>query len=229
MMIPPIVGVPAFSWWPSGPSSRMCWPNSRSRRNSMKRGDRKMQMSRAAVPRDQDLAHQAPSRLQRLGHDLEADAARALDAAPCRPARSERRQRARPPRRRRAARRPPRSRRRSARPAGRRRRAASTPAAARVGADLGVEARLVGPELEHVPEHGDPAPGRGRGEVVECGAHRHRVGVVAVVDDDDAAGELDPLAAEARERDVAARPRARRPGRAPRRAPRARCGACARS
>jgi len=67
-----------------------------------------------------------------------------------------------------------------------------------VGADLGVEARLVGPELEHVAEHGDAAAGRGRGEVVECGAHRHRVGVVAVIDDDDVAGQVRPLAAEAR-------------------------------
>ena len=49
-MIPPIVGVPAFSWWPSGPSSRMNWPNSRLRRNAMNFGDRKMQMSSAAVP-----------------------------------------------------------------------------------------------------------------------------------------------------------------------------------
>jgi hypothetical protein len=72
--------------------------------------------------------------------------------------------------------------------------------AARVGSDLGVEARLLGPELEHVAEDGDAAPGRGRGEVVEGGAHRHRVGVVAVVDDDDATRELEPLAAKARER-----------------------------
>ena len=50
MITPPIVGVPAFWWWPSGPSSRMCWPNSRSRRNSMNFGLRKMQMSSAAVP-----------------------------------------------------------------------------------------------------------------------------------------------------------------------------------
>jgi hypothetical protein len=71
-----------------------------------------------------------------------------------------------------------------------------------VGADLGVEARLVGPELEHVAEHGDAAPGRGRGEVVECGAHRHRVGVVAVIDDDDVAGQVHPLAAEARQLDL---------------------------
>ena len=45
-----IVGVPALVWWPSGPSSRMFWPNSRTRRNAMKLGLRKMQMSRAAVP-----------------------------------------------------------------------------------------------------------------------------------------------------------------------------------
>src|SRR3954463_13026582 len=50
MMIPPIVGVPAFAWWPSGPSSRMFWPNSRSRRNVMNFGDRKMQINSEAVP-----------------------------------------------------------------------------------------------------------------------------------------------------------------------------------
>ena len=49
-MIPPIVGVPAFSWWPAGPSGRMFWPNSRSRRNSMNFGERKTQMSSEAVP-----------------------------------------------------------------------------------------------------------------------------------------------------------------------------------
>ena len=50
MMIPPIVGVPALAWCSCGPSSRMCWPNSRSRRNAMNFGDRKMHMSRDAVP-----------------------------------------------------------------------------------------------------------------------------------------------------------------------------------
>src|SRR3954463_10403936 len=50
MMIPPIVGVPALAWWPSGPSSRMFCPNSRTRRNEMNLGERKTQMSSAAVP-----------------------------------------------------------------------------------------------------------------------------------------------------------------------------------
>ena len=50
MMIPPIVGVPALAWCSCGPSSRMCWPNSRARRNEMNFGDRKMHMSRDAVP-----------------------------------------------------------------------------------------------------------------------------------------------------------------------------------
>ena len=69
-------------------------------------------------------------------------------------------------------------------------------------ADLGVEAQLVGPELEHVAEHGDAAAGRGRVQVVEGGTHRHRVGVVAVVDDDDRPRQLDALAAQRAERDV---------------------------
>ena len=47
---PPIVGVPALPAWPAGPSSRMCWPNSLTRRNSMNRGPRNMQMSREPTP-----------------------------------------------------------------------------------------------------------------------------------------------------------------------------------
>ena len=47
---PPIVGVPAFSWCSAGPSSRMCCPNSRSRRNWMNFGPRKMEMRSEASP-----------------------------------------------------------------------------------------------------------------------------------------------------------------------------------
>ena len=70
MMIPPIVGVPALEWWPSGPSSRMFWPNSRSRRNEMNFGDRKMQMSSEAVP-----AIRTSPTGERLRHRLQADPA----------------------------------------------------------------------------------------------------------------------------------------------------------
>src|SRR3954447_22481729 len=73
MMIPPIVGVPALAWWPSGPSSRMFCPNSRSRRNAMNFGDRKMQISSEAVP-----AIRTSPTGQRLRDRLEADAARGL-------------------------------------------------------------------------------------------------------------------------------------------------------
>src|SRR3954467_2952104 len=90
MMIPPIVGVPAFSWWPSGPSSRMNCPNSRARRNAMNFGDRKMQMSSAAVPAMRTSPISGPSRsmlrgvplrrcFQGLRDDLEPHAARGLD------------------------------------------------------------------------------------------------------------------------------------------------------
>src|SRR3954451_11284786 len=79
MMIPPIVGVPAFEWC-SGPSSRMNWPNSRSRRNSMNFGERKMQMSSEAVPAIRTSPTRGCLRRdKRLGHRLERDAARALD------------------------------------------------------------------------------------------------------------------------------------------------------
>src|SRR5215207_1912473 len=47
---PPIVGVPALVWCSCGPSSRMCWPNSLTRRYSMNFGPRKMQISIAAIP-----------------------------------------------------------------------------------------------------------------------------------------------------------------------------------
>ena len=76
MMIPPIVGVPALTWWPSGPSSRMCWPNSRSRSDSMNRGDRNMQISSAAVPpmRTSPIRRSAP-----LRRPARPDPARGLD------------------------------------------------------------------------------------------------------------------------------------------------------
>ena len=53
--------------------------------------------------------------------------------------------------------------------------------------ELGVELPLLGPQLQHVAEHGDATGAVGGGgsglEVVEGGAHRDRIGVVAVVDD----------------------------------------------
>ena len=70
MMIPPMVGVPALAWWPSGPSSRMLCPNSRARRNEMNFGDRKMQMSSEAVP-----AIRTSPTGERLRDRLQADAA----------------------------------------------------------------------------------------------------------------------------------------------------------
>src|SRR3954447_23939039 len=73
MMIPPIVGVPALAWWPSGPSSRMFCPNSRARRNAMNFGDRKTQISSEAVP----AIRTSPTR-QRLRDRLQADPARRL-------------------------------------------------------------------------------------------------------------------------------------------------------
>src|SRR3954451_13949777 len=80
MMIPPMVGVPALAWWPAGPSSRMLWPNSRSCRNSMNFGERKMQSSSEAVPAMSPSPTGRRLRLhERLGHGLQRDAPRALD------------------------------------------------------------------------------------------------------------------------------------------------------
>ena len=78
---------------------------------------------------------------------------------------------------------------------------------------LAVVALLVArPELEHVAEHGDAPAGGGRGKLVERGAHRHRVRVVAVVDDDHAARQsIAARRAAPRTRHRARRRRAPRP------------------
>src|SRR4051812_13786183 len=74
---PPIVGVPALAWCSCGPSSRMCWPNSFTRRNSMNFGPRKMQISIAAIP----AINTSPIEqlLEAGGDGLKAGRARALD------------------------------------------------------------------------------------------------------------------------------------------------------
>src|SRR3954453_15890367 len=170
---PPIVGVPAFVWCSCGPSSRMCCPNSRTRRNSMNLGPRKMQISLAAMPaiRTSPIAdlHQL------LGDGLQAGGARALDQdritwfQPCRqqlgglvgisdelvgvvvagrqpdPDHE------------------------------------VDPGGAGVLADLAVVARRLRPQLAHLPQHGERALGPEGREMVERRAHRHRVRVVAVV------------------------------------------------
>src|SRR5215218_8134681 len=84
MISPPIVGVPALAWCSWGPSSRMCWPNSLTRRSSMNFGPRKMQISIAAMPAISTspigpLPAGAEQRLQLPGDGLEAGRPRALD------------------------------------------------------------------------------------------------------------------------------------------------------
>src|SRR3954470_11049854 len=77
MIRPPIVGVPALVWCSWGPSSRMCWPNSLTRRYSMNFGPRKMQISIAAMPAIRTSPiEQLPERLR---DRLQARRARALD------------------------------------------------------------------------------------------------------------------------------------------------------
>src|SRR3954447_12673887 len=189
---PPIVGVPALVWCSCGPSSRMCWPNSRTRRNSMNLGPRKMQISIAAIPaiRTSPIADLHQLR-QLLGDRLEAGGARALDQDRVAGLQTCRQQ------------------------LGRlvgigdqlvgvvvaRRQADPDhqvdPAGAGVLADLAVVARRIRAELAHLAQKRDRARAAEGGEMIERRAHRHRVGVVAVVHEDDAAGELDALAAEA--------------------------------
>ena len=104
----------------------------------------------------------------------------------------------------------------------------STPASSAVRADLVVEPALVGTELEHVAEHRDARRcrrGRCRGEVVERGAHRHRVGVVAVVDQRARRRAAPPAARARRELELDAAAGDARRSRARRRPRRAGCGA----
>ena len=191
MMIPPIVGVPAFAWWPSGPSSRMLWPNSRSRRNAMNFGDRKTQISSEAVP----AIRTSPMR-QRLRDRLQADPARRLHQHHVARTHEPRRP-ATPPRRRRSPRAPRRRTPPASPPTAARRRPARRPRTAAAYAPISrCASSSPAPELEHVSEHGDTPPpvGRLRGEIVERGAHGQRVGVVAVIDDEDPRGQRDVLA-----------------------------------
>ena len=196
---------------PSGPSSRMCWPNSRRRRNSMNFGLRNMQISRAAGAAEQDPAHQRlPAVAARAGaaalrrrHQLPAQS-RADDArgAPPRepftstvsPLRSSPASSLRG----RAA-----SGTRSWQP---RRRARSRNLRTRQQRSDGDEhlARRAARRRADLAVQGDAPPARARAcprarprrrpgalslEVLDRGAHRHRVGVVAVVDQHDAAGQ----------------------------------------
>ena len=236
MMIPPIVGVPALVLWPAGPSSRMFWPNSRRRRNSMNLGLRNRHSEQRRGTRDQDTpgdrAHQACGpravgrglgRLQRPAHPLETDRERALDQHHVTGADQLGNQ------------------------VGRRRRVGHGVdlAAERLGdrlgqrpdrdqqpdagaghllAELDVVAARTRTELAHVSEYGhQPAVGRAPGglhEVLEGGAHRHRVGVVAAIDQGHVPGKRDVLTAPGGqlERDAtlqgSRRPRPRRPPRA---------------
>jgi hypothetical protein len=47
---PPIAGVPCLITWPFGPSSRICWPNSFRRRNSMNFGPARIEMTMEITP-----------------------------------------------------------------------------------------------------------------------------------------------------------------------------------
>ena len=98
-------------------------------------------------------------------------------------------------------------------------------------ADLAVVAGGAGAELAHLAQHRDRARRPEGGEVVERRAHRDRVGVVAVVHEDDPVAELEALAAEAGEAYVRGAvghlaPAARRARRRPRPRP-ARWSGCA--
>ena len=186
---PPIVGVPAFWWWPCGPSSRMCWPNSRSRRNSMNFGLRKMQISRAPCRRDagsrpaSSRPRPAPRRRpprptprERL-HEHGVAGAQQPAAAP------------RPPPASATAWVSPSKPRRISAASGPTVTSRSTPALARRARRSrggGRRPRARARACRRAPPRAAPAARRGK--VVDRGAHRHRVGVVGVVDDEHPAG-----------------------------------------
>src|SRR3954452_14235197 len=188
---PPIVGVPALAWCSCGPSSRMCWPNSLTLRNSMNFGPRKMQISIAAMP----AIRTSPIEqlLEGLGDGLEAGRAGALDED--RVARLELRREQLGRLLRRAD--------QLVRPvvAGRLADADQQPNLGSPGAvaDLAVKAGRAGAQLRHLAEDGDPPTVADRGKVAQRGAHRDWIGVVAVVHQDDPVADLEALAPEAGE------------------------------
>src|SRR5215207_9065435 len=193
MISPPMVGVPALAWWSWGPSSRMCCANSLTRRSSMNFGPRKMQISIAAMPAIRTSPIE--QHLQRLGDRLEAGRARALDEDGVTGLELGGEQL-----------------RRllggadelvrvvvAGRLADADEQVRPHLAAARVNAYLPVICRGTGAELAHLAEHGDAALAGERAEVVEGGPHGDRVGVVAVVHEDDSVSQLEALAPEAGE------------------------------
>src|SRR5215213_5522837 len=221
MIRPPIVGVPALAWCSWGPSSRMCCPNSLTRRYSMNFGPRKMQISIAAIPAISTspisgVASSAPvgargirlrlaptlasggdihQQGQGLGNRLEAGRARALDEDDVAGLELGGEQL-----------------RRllgsadqlvwvvvAGRLADADQQIDPRLAPACVKAYLPVVARRVRPELCHLAQDRDAPTGRQRAEVVERGPHGDRVGVVAVVHEDDPVAQLEALAPEAGE------------------------------
>src|SRR5487761_2339710 len=67
MTTPPIVGVPALAWCVDGPSSRMSWPNERSRRNRIHSGVTRRATRKPTDPDSMRLSIASP---QQLSHDL---------------------------------------------------------------------------------------------------------------------------------------------------------------
>ena len=81
----------------------------------------------------------------------------------------------------------------------------STPISSIDARDLAVRLVAVAAELGHLAEHRDATPAGGeRAQVLERGAHRERVRVPGVVDEQPAAGQRQLLVAPLGERDVEA-------------------------
>src|SRR5438105_600856 len=205
MSRPPITGVPCLSTCRSGPSSRIGCPNSFRRRNSMNFGPTMIEMTIETMAAMSTLVNGEPflggHSCERLRDRLEAHRARALDEHAV--ARLDHRahrlepllERRCPPRQRHAF--------RALQVVVRERTDGDERVDAEAGghgADLAVVARSLLAQLGHVAEDRDlPPPAGAIVEQRERGAHRDRVRVVAVVDEQAAAGERRLVAAPARE------------------------------
>src|SRR5919197_566271 len=191
---PPMIGVPCLVTWCSGPSSRIVWPYSLRRRNAMKRGPARIEISIAARPAIRTRTTLGGHRRQRLGDRFQPQRAGAFDEHAVAGLKLV-----------------------AERLGGLSGVADDVSAVhARLGADrdqhidadlpdrvgdLPVRSLAVIAELGHLPEDGDASPAAGAiGEMLECCSHRDRVRVPGVVDEEPSARERDFLVPPFRER-----------------------------
>ena len=182
MRIPPAVGVPFLTKWRSGPSSRICWPSSLRRRKSMKRGPARIEMRPATMPARRTRRH-AVTPASALGDPFEAEDTRTFDEHAVTGLQLLAQERDRlvgvgdAPAAVDARTRPTEMSR-------------STPISSTARATSRCASSLYVAELGHLAEHGDaPATGGELPQMLERRAHRDRVRVPRIVDEQAAARE----------------------------------------